>query len=345
MKTARILPAHRQRGAAVIAALIVVAIVAALCSSLFLRQTSTIRQIENEEARIQARWLLQSGIDWARLILREHLANEATTQGDQIWATPIQDSRLTQPRDDRVALFSGRLQDEQGKYNLYNLATNGIVVQEQAEILQRLLSNLNLPSTLTKKIVELIVEAQPRNGTAQGADFYSGQSATSVNAGITASTATPASTTPTTDPSAGSPSTASAPLPRSIDDIANLLQVDDATRFAMNRAMTVLPAPTFVNVNTAAPEVIAAITPGLSLSQARSLAGDRDRGQWFINNSDFANRLTGTAPTTKVPAVVTTSSWYMATGTVAYERARVTLRALLSSAGGTPRTLWTQETQ
>lgn len=335
MRTARALPATRQRGAAVIAALIVVAIVAALCSSLFLRQTSTIRQIENEEARVQARWLLQSGIDWARLILREHLANEPTTQGDQIWATPVLDSRLTQPRDDRVALFSGSLQDEQGKYNLYNLAANGVVVQEQVDILQRLLTNLSLPASLAGKIINLIVTTQPRNGTMQGADFYSGQN-TAATSGITIPAAASA---------AGGTNTASAPLPRGIDDIAGLLNVDDATRYAMNRAMTLLPAATFVNINTAPPEVIAAMTPGLSLSQARSLAGDRDRGQWFINSSDFANRLTGLAPTTKVPSVAVTSSWYMATGTIAYERARLTLHALMSSTGGTPRVLWTQETQ
>lgn len=335
MKTARMLPANRQRGAAVIAALIVVAIVAALCTSLFLRQTSTIRQIENEEARVQARWLLQSGVDWARLILREHMTNEPTTQGDQIWATPVLDSRLTQPRDNRVALFSGRLQDEQGKYNLYNLAANGIIVQDQVDILQRLLTNLSLPSSLANKIINLIVMTQPRNGTMQSADFYSGQSTTAAT-GVTV---------PTVTTDASGANTASAPLPRGIDDIASLLQVDDATRFAMNRAMTLLPAATFVNINTAPPEVIAAMTPGLSLSQARSLTGDRDRGQWFINSSDFANRLTSLAPTTKVPAVAITSSWYMATGTIAYERARLTLHALLSNTGGTPRVLWTQETQ
>ncbi|WZB75425.1 hypothetical protein WJ972_02720 [Achromobacter insuavis] len=55
----------RERGAAVVSALIIVAIVAALTTSLFQRQTTSTRRIENEMARVQARMLLAGGIDWA----------------------------------------------------------------------------------------------------------------------------------------------------------------------------------------------------------------------------------------------------------------------------------------
>jgi general secretion pathway protein K len=337
-------PARRQRGAAVIAALIIVAVVAALCSSLFLRQTSTIRQIENEEARVQARWFMQGGIDWGLLVLRDHYKRESTTRGDQIWATPVRDSRIPQQDDDRVALFSGRLEDEQGKFNLYNLAANGRIVQQQLEVLQRLLSNLSLPGSLAARMAGLIMLAQPRAGTMQGADFYGGnsQDAASASVSTAANGASSSTAAQTPDAAAGS---AEAPLPRGIDDVAGLLGLDDATRQAFTRTMTVLPAVTFVNINTAPPEVIAALVPGLSLSQARSLAGERDRGRWFINSGDFANRLAGQAPSAKAPAVVVTSSWFAATGAIDYERARVTMRALLSGAGGTPRMVWIQETQ
>lgn len=323
----------RQRGTAVIGALIIVAIVAALSTSLFLRQTATMRQVENEEARVQARWLLMGGIDWARLMLRDHARREATTQGDQIWATPVQDTRIEQPGDDRVALFSGWLEDEQGKYNLYNVAIGGKVSEAQLEMLTRLLSNLSLPASLAPQMANLIALAQPP-APASAAD---GQASSST--GTTTSSASGA-----TEEALQAKGQTDAPLPRGIDDVANLLGLDPVSRQAMRRTMTVLPARTTVNVNTAPPEVIAALVPGLSLGQARSLAGDRDRGRWFLNSGDFANRVAGTGSDVQVPTVVTTSTWFMATGTVVYERARITLRALMqSSTGGAPRTLWTQE--
>jgi len=319
-------PPSRQRGAAVIGALIIVTIVAALSTSLFLRQTATLRQVENEESRVQARWLLMGGIDWARLMLRDHARREATTQGDQIWATPVQDTRIEQPGDDRVAVFSGWIEDEQGKYNLYNVAAGGKVSEEQLPVLQRLLSNLDMPPSLAPQIAGLIALAQPPVPVAASPDGTPSAAATVAEEVSTAQ--------------------AEAPLPHSIDDIASLLGVDPAKRQAMRRTMTVLPARTVVNVNTATPEVLAALVPGLSLGQARSLAGDRDRGQWFVNSGDFSNRVagTGTGSDLKVPTVATTSAWFMANGTVVYERARVTLRALMqNSSTGTPRTLWTQE--
>ncbi|HEY0293767.1 MAG TPA: type II secretion system minor pseudopilin GspK [Bordetella sp.] len=333
---------HRQRGAAVIAALIIVAIVAALCSSLFLRQTATVRQVENEEARVQARWLLTGGIDWARLILREHSSRESSTQGDQIWAVPVQDTRITQPGDDRVALFSGMLEDEQGKFNLYNLASNGVIAADQLALLQRLMANLNLPASLAQQMAALIAQSQPR-GVLESAG-------TPAAAGVTGSVA---STPDQTNAAAGlagasaqantAASPAAAPMPRNIDDVAGFLGADEATRLVLARAMTVLPVNTVINVNTAPPEVIAALVPGLSLAQASNLTGDRDRGHWFVDTGDFANRIASLVPEVPAPQVTVTSAWFMATGTVAYERARLTLRALLSSVGGGTSLLWTQE--
>jgi general secretion pathway protein K len=106
----------------------------------------------------------------------------------------------------------------------------------------------------------------------------------------------------------------------------------------------VLPAATPVNVNTAPAEVIAALVPGMSLSQARTLAGERDRGNWFNNAGDFANRLAGTGVKGAAPTVATNSGWFLATGTVVYERARISMQALVRSAPpAAPDTIWTRE--
>lgn len=306
----------RERGAAVVSALIIVAIVAALTTSLFQRQTASTRRIENEMARVQARMLLAGGIDWARLVIRDHGRRESTTRGDQIWATPVLDTRIERPGDDRVAVFSGQVQDEQGKYNLGNLASHGVPQPEQEQVLRRLLGAQRLPDTLAARIVGIIAASQPP-APAAGAP-------------------TPAQGGPTPD--------ARAPLPRGIDDVSALLGLEPAVRNEMRRTMTVLPVATSVNVNTAPPEVVAALVPGLSLSQAHALTGERDRGNWFNNSGDFANRLAATGVKGPVPAVTTASGWFMASGAVVYERARVSMQALIRSAPpAAPDTIWTRE--
>lgn len=308
--------AARERGAAVVSALIVVAIVAALTTSLFQRQTASTRRVENEMARVQARAMLAGGIDWARLVVRDHGRREPTTRGDQIWATPVLDTRIERPGDDRVAVFSGGVQDEQGKYNLYNLARNGVPQPEQEEILRRLLGTLQLPDTLAAQIIDIVVTAQP---PALAADAPN-------------------------NPARPGPQ-ARAPLPRGVDEVAALLGLEPPMRNALRRTMTLLPSATTVNVNTAPAEVIAALVPGLSLAQARAMAGERDRGNWFNNTGDFANRLAGTGVKTPAPSVSTNSAWFMASGTVVYERARVSMQALMRSAPpAAPETIWTRET-
>jgi len=307
--------AAKQQGMAVVSALIVVAIVAALTSGLFLRQASAIRQVENEQARVQARWLLLGGIDWARLILRDNARQEATVRRDQLWATPVLDTRIEGDASERTAVFSGGIQDEQGKYNLYNLARRGVPDQAQLELLARLLGMLDLPDTLASQLAEQVALAQSR--------LPEGAAAAPDNA------------------TAG----ARAPQPRGIDDLAALMGVDAAGLQAMRRTMTLLPETTLVNVNTAEPEVIAALVPGLSLAQARTVAGERDRGRWFNDSGDFANRLAGGGKPLQVPAVATTSHWFQANGTVAYLRARVGMQALVSIDGQrAPETVWIRET-
>ncbi len=72
-------------------------------------------------------------------------------------------------------------------------------------------------------------------------------------------------------------------------DAANLRRLQDF--------VSVLPEAQAVNINTAAPEVLAAVQPGLSLGAARALAGQR-RQQPFRDQGDFQNRL----PAPNLPA-------------------------------------------
>ncbi|WP_233237632.1 type II secretion system minor pseudopilin GspK [Bordetella sp. LUAb4] len=296
-------PRRRQRGMAVVSALIVVAVVAALTSGLFMRQTSTLRQVENEQARVQARWLLVSGLDWARLVIRESLRREATVHAGQLWTVPVQDTRLERPGDGRVAIFSGFVEDEQGKFNVYNVARGGLIMPNQVLVLARVLAALDVHDGLAQTLAQRVALTQPSKPV------------TDQNGAIIRQ---------------GAP--ARAPSPRGIDDLLANLNLEPALRRDLQRTLTYLPATTTVNVNTAPAEVIAALVPDMTLAQARVLIGERERGAWFNDAADFSNRLGGLGVQGTPEGIGATSAWFAATGTVAYERVHLVMRALIQSA-------------
>ena len=128
-----------------------------------------------------------------------------------------------------------------------------------------------------------------------------------------------------------------------MQELGAALGLDPAVRDELQRTMTLLPANTLVNVNTAPPEVIAALAPGLSIGQARAIAGERDRATPSTTAATSPTAWRAPASGTP-PAVVTASGWFMARGVVVYERARLTAQALLrATPGAAPATVWMRE--
>ena len=324
--------AQQQRGMAVISALLIVAAVAVLVTGLFQRQAAAVRAVENEQARIQARWLLLGGLDWARLVLREDARRNNTTRLGELWATPVADTRITRPGDDRVALFSGRIEDEQGKYNLRNLAKAGVPQPLEIAALDRLCAMLGLPGSLAPRIAVRIASAQAVPGS-------SGENGTGTGTGTGTNTGTGQNgeATQSRGPSA--------PMIRTVDDLEGITEVDEKTIEALRPYVTVLPENTAVNANTAPAEVLATVVPGLSLAQARALTEQRNAGSWFNDRADFGNRLANPDITISDAQIVTASKWFMVSGTVTLERAAVTMQALVSRANAnSPTVVWKRET-
>ena len=63
--------AARQRGAALLLAMLTVALVATLASTALWQQWRSVEIESRERERLQAGWILVGALDWARLILRE----------------------------------------------------------------------------------------------------------------------------------------------------------------------------------------------------------------------------------------------------------------------------------
>ncbi|MBJ7264633.1 MAG: type II secretion system minor pseudopilin GspK [Burkholderiaceae bacterium] len=336
--------ASHQQGVAVIAALLVVAAAAIIAAGMMARQSTQVRLLQAELHRVQARALLLGGIDWARITLRHDERNSTITHREQAWATPINDLQVSQEGDVRQAWFSGRIEDEQGKFNLTNLARNGLPVPEQVEALTRLLTSLRIAEDSAPAIAQRIARSQARREPGpRDAGNQSGQSNTP---GASGSSDAPGSTVDIGPSGADTAGPARALGWQSLDDLREIEGIGHHDIDALRPYLTVLPRSTPLNVNTTTVEVLATLSPELSLSAAASIMNQRAQGNYFTNLGDFNNKLRSVVPDIELDnaQITTQSKWFGVVGTVRIEPAVVDMRALiLRGDNPTPSTVWMQE--
>jgi general secretion pathway protein K len=318
------LTAAKQRGMAIISALLIAAVVAVIAGGMLTRQTVFTRSLEAEQSRVQGAWVLHGGIEISRQLLREARQRDPLTRLDQPWAQPIVMSPLGAPT------FDGRLEDEQGKFNLRNLIANERIDDEQLRNFQRLCELIGIDATVSQRISQRVIAAYPRvlnPGLADKAPLSSG-----LNSGR--------GTSPT---AVRQPQAATRPMLRSVEDLRGVEGVTETLLAKLSPFITVLPANTWLNGNTASAQVLAAYVPGLSIERARALVAERDGGQWFINRGDFVNRLRMPELELTTIKVGITSDWFRLHGQARSERQRVSLEALLQrSEDRLPQVIWSR---
>jgi len=153
-------PSFKQRGMAVIAALLVVVAASALATSIIERQGLLANILISEGDRSQGAWLLRGGLDWSRVILRMDAGNSPTTRPDGIWARPIIGLPIGTDEDPERALFSGQIEDEQSKYNLRNLAERAEINQHEVAALEGLLERLGIDRSLAASMAKRVADMQ-----------------------------------------------------------------------------------------------------------------------------------------------------------------------------------------
>lgn len=306
----------KQQGMAIISALLIAAVVAVIAAGMLTRQSVSTRALEADQQRVQGRWIVQGGVEISRQLLWDARQRDPLTRLDQPWA-----QRLV------AQGFEGRLEDEQGKFNLRNLVANERVDEAQVQAFQRLCELIGISAALNQRIRQRVIESYPRLLNPQMAEnnngFDSGR-ATSPNA-------------------SRKPQNPKLPMLRSLDDLRSVDGVNDAVIGKLAPYLTVIPATTWVNGNTATAPVLAAYVPGLSLERAQALINERDAGRWFINRGDFVNRLR--MPNLEVSSVKVgiTSDWFRLRGEARREQRRVSLEALLHrSQNRLPQVIWSR---
>lgn len=248
----------QQRGVAIVLAMGVVALAALTATAIMVSQSTWARQSELAADHAQAQTLIQVGVDWTRALLSDdHRSNNVDHLGEP-WALKLP------PIQVENGSLSGQIDDQQGRFNLNNLVQDGKVNLAQLAHFQRLLSILGLPPALADTLADWIdedSEPQPQGGAEDG--FYLALQPPYLAAN------------------------------RPLIDVAELVLVsgfDDGVRARLRPFVSALPVFTAVNVNTAPPEVIAAVVEDLGLDGARTLVEKRNRA-YFRDSNDFLNQL------------------------------------------------------
>jgi general secretion pathway protein K len=296
-----------QHGVAVVLAMGVVALAALAATAMLVSQSTWSRQAELNAGHAQARLLIEAGLDWARAVLSDDRSISNVDHPGEQWAlrpppVPVDNGSL-----------AGQIEDEQGKFNLNNILSEGKVEPVQLAQLRRLLEILELPPALAGALADWIDsdrEPQPQDGAEDA--YYLALRAPYFTAN------------------------------RALIDLAELALVrgfDDNVRARLRPFVTALPRFTAVNANTAAPEVIAAVIEGLGLDAARAMVEQRERA-YFRNYSDFFSQLP--AGLIVAPQSISVSSdYFMATTRVTVGGARAQGSALLArGSAGWPVIVW-----
>ncbi|MBV8469281.1 MAG: type II secretion system minor pseudopilin GspK [Burkholderiaceae bacterium] len=250
MTPSRHAPRARQRGAALLTALVIVTLVLSLSAAMVWRQYRSVEIEAADRARVQADWILLGALDYARLILREDArANQTTPIDDlgEVWAVPLAETKLStflaadqdHNSDDSgpQAYLSGQISDAQSRYNLRNLisTSGGRTGADPAEVqvLQRIFDNIGVaPALATQIATQVGAVGFGRSGSDAGLNL------------------------------------------QSIDQLG-WLGLSPALIEQLRPYVVMLPQATPVNINTAPREVLAALADGMDLAAATRLVQTR----------------------------------------------------------------------
>jgi general secretion pathway protein K len=233
----------RHRGVALVTALLVVAIAASLAAFVAFGQQLWLRQMQNMADRSRADFLERGAIAWAATAFAGD-TNNIDYLGEA-WARPI--PVLPVPG----GAIRGAVEDAQARFNLNNVWAGNGPSTEDGDILVRLLVELRLSPDLKDALIDWIdPDAQMTSpGGAEDIDYLQ------------------------QDPPYRA---ANQPLV-SIDELRLVRGFTPEVIEALRPYVTVLPGHTLVNVNTASPQVVAALVPNLSIAQAEQILADRER--------------------------------------------------------------------
>jgi general secretion pathway protein K len=309
MTTAR----RRSAGAALLAAMLTVALVATMAAAALWQQWRSVEVETAERARVQSLWVLTGALDWARLILREDARSGGADHLGEPWAVPLEEARLSTflaaekgvatNVDDAAnqAFLSGYISDLQGRMNVINLVENGKPSEPTVRAFVKLFEKLGLPRSELGAVIENLRFAQdtsPNNGSARMAPLMPQRVGQLVWLGLS---------------------------PRSLT--------------VLRPFITLLPLRTPVNLNTASAPVLFATIPGLDMAQAERLVTTRQFAH-FNSLADVGKVVPDAAGDLNENLHSVNSRFFEIHGRLRLEQTVVDERSVVQRDGIAVKTLW-----
>ncbi len=165
--------AARQRGVALIMAVLIVALATMLAVNVTFRGMMDQRRSANLFALDQGFEVALGAEAWAADILRQDAQESQTDHLGEAWAKSL----AALPIDEGVGTVEGRLQDMQGRFNINNLVfADGTTNAKAVEQLERILTMLDIEPTWAAAMADW-VDADVQPGFPDGAEdsVYTGQ--------------------------------------------------------------------------------------------------------------------------------------------------------------------------
>jgi len=255
--------------------------------------------MENVADRDATDWLRRGALHWASLALLEDAAQNSTDHLGENWAMGLP----TLPVEGGTIKVS--IEDAQGRFNL-----NSVGTPANLQVLSRLLEVLRLDPQLANAVLDWIdSDSVASAGGAEDVDYLN------LNPPYRA---------------------ANRPM-ASVDELRLIRGFDAKTVAALLPYVTVLPVATNdINVNTASPVVLAALT-GTDLARAQPVA--KERVGSYKSIEDFKSKLQ-LSPTAATAGMVLKTDFFLVTLDTSIGRHERHTEALLQRSAKTTTLIW-----
>lgn len=302
-----------QQGAAVVMALFVVVLCTLAVSPLIWNLFATAKTIAVAAARDQADAVSRSGVDWARVILREDARISTTDTLTEPWAVPLAESRINEGllrkgenitnADDREVVLTGKIEDAQGRFNLRNLAADNTNQALWLEGFARLCDLLNVQGDQRNLLVQTLdrMFMTPVDPAEQGKKLV------------------PA---------------------LQWEEFRGKYGLTEETWNQLRPYVVILPRNSTINANTASAEVLYSALPEVTFGDAQRLLTQRERVT-FRNVADIRAVLGPNVPLNN-DLISVSSNFFLVEGTARLEEALVRTRALLERRDQRVYVMWRQ---
>lgn len=255
----------RQRGVALITAILIMALVTTLVFSLEWDNSLDLRRTYVSLYREEAIQAALGAESWMQSILRQDLADSSTDHLGEIWASDIPPLPLAS--DSIQGEIFGQLEDLQGRFNINNLIDqNGEVDQASLQQFRRLLVALGIDPRFAGIAADWL-------DADQNAEFPDGAE-DSIYTGIIP------------------PYRTANQIVSSTSELAALEGIDKASMDTLLPHIVALPGRTAINVNTATGPVLQSLDENITVADVERLIAERADGGFVDIASAFSSLVT-----------------------------------------------------